>query len=566
MNTVRFILAVPYSTKRSPYPVRVDAPTETQGMDAAFWASPETPVRRLAGSALALGTVFAKAPRDNMVRAIDAPASAHDHARILAREYWGAYVALLWDDARPSFAVMVDPSGLVPVFHTRAPGHHLFASDPSLLDAVPSYPDLFNHLLRPELRHRRTCLSGVAEVPPGALAIAAGHRVDVLQLWRPERFFPDGDISTLCDAAARLRECAIQTIGAWAGTFGKVAVATSGGVDSSLVCAALAHTTTAFECISLATSDRSGDERLHALAVANHIGVGCTSRLFDPAGFDPARSASAGLARPSRRAFLNLYDDAFEEARLACGAQVVLDGNMGDNLFCYLTSAAPVIDRLRAEGFGQGVIRTLVDMCRITGVSMPVMAMAVLRRLAGRGAQDPWPPDYRLINPARAADTADPLTPWLENWSARRDGRIDHLRLIMHAQNHLNDLAGPRRRFSPLASQPLVELCLGIDTWLWTEGGINRAVARRAFASDLPEPIVQRTSKSGPDSLIRFVFAKNRLVIAERLLDGCLAQHGLLDRAALEQALRLDEFRDVMLVERILDLLEAENWVRSVSR
>lgn len=565
MSTLSFIIAVPCTTTRGTLqPLRADSPHAARSMAVGFWASSETAVRRMAGPVLALGSLFTKEGPDRPVRRVHTAEPVTDYARILLTEHWGAYVALLWYDTGRTVAVLVDPSGLAPVYYTRTSKHHLFTSDPGLLEPAPSYPDILNHLLRPELRHRRTCLHGVEELPPGSLAELRGDHVEVHQLWRPEQFFPDREVPATGDAAVRLRECAIGTMGAWAGTFGKVAVATSGGVDSTLVCAALARTTTAFECISLATGDPSGDERRHALAVANHLGVGSVSRVLDPGSFDPTRSASAGLARPARRAFLTLYDDALEEARLACGAQMVLDGNMGDNLFCYLVSAAPVADRLRAQGPGRGVARTLLDMCRITGTTIPTMALAVLRRLAGRGARDPWPPDLRLLNRDWAAGTVDPLTPWLENWTARRAGRIDHLRLIMHAQNHLNDLAAPRRRFSPLASQPLVELSLGIDTWLWAEGGINRAVARSAFATDLPDAIVRRTSKSGPDSLIRFAFAKNRAVIAERLLDGRLAQHGLLDRAALEHALGLDEFHDVVLVERILDLLEAENWVRSI--
>ena len=36
-------------------------------------------------------------------------------------------------------------------------------------------------------------------------------------------------------------------------------------------------------------------------------------------------------------------------------------------------------------------------------------------------------------------------------------------------------------RISPLFSQPLMELCLRIPTYVLTEGGWDRAVARRAF-------------------------------------------------------------------------------------
>ncbi|MGK4422636.1 asparagine synthase-related protein, partial [Klebsiella pneumoniae] len=55
---------------------------------------------------------------------------------------------------------------------------------------------------------------------------------------------------------------------------------------------------------------------------------------------------------------------------------------------------------------------------------------------------------------------------------------------------------------SPLLSQPLVETCLGVPSWLWFEGGRNRVVARRAFAGDLPADVIWRRSKGTPDSFV----------------------------------------------------------------
>ena len=60
--------------------------------------------------------------------------------------------------------------------------------------------------------------------------------------------------------------------------------------------------------------------------------------------------------------------------------------------------------------------------------------------------------------------------------------------------------------------------------------------------------------------------ARHRPVIRERLLGGLLATNNILDRSALALALDVDEVTDLVLIERLLDLLEAENWARSWSR
>lgn len=562
MNRVRFMLAVPRKMADQTSLVRVASPDQVRAQQSCFWASHQTPICELSKSVLVLGALFPRQPGASPVLP-EAPAiQPVETAQFVLAEYWGAYLALIRAAESKSLSLFVDPSGFVPVYHAVTAGHHLFTTDPDFLEAEPSYPDIFNHLMRPELRHRETCLTGIAEVPPGSLVDLSMDCVEYHQLWKPEHFFESRRISAFSDASDLLRQQAVNTIGTWARFFGKVGVAASGGVDSSLVCAALASSSTAFDCISLATADASGNERRHALSVANHLGVKYLDRVFDPELFDPSRSASTGLARPSRRAFLSLYDDALESARIACEANVVMDGNVGDNLFCYLHSAAPVADRLRTAGLGYETFRTLVDMCRITHCSMPAMIGATIGRLTGRGPSEAWPPDLRLLNDEYLSGDFHPLTPWLDDWTPDRSGHLDHLRLLMHAQNHVNGLTSARSRFSPLASQPLVELCLGIPTWLWAEGGLNRAVARAAFASDLPQAVVRRTSKSGPDSLIRFAFASKRTEIAGRLLDGLLAQNDLLDTGALESALKVDEFRDLTLVERILDILEAANWAR----
>ena len=344
--------------------------------------------------------------------------------------------------------------------------------------------------------------------------------------------------------------------------FGKVTVATSGGVDSSFICAALAGACVDFDCVTVTTLDRSGDERVYARSIADAFGARCAERLYDPNLLDPRRSSSTGLPRPARRAFLQALDSVLVDGMDELGASVVFDGNGGDNLFCFLHSSAPILDRMLAEGLNRGVFATLFDMCRITDCSLPVMTRALVRRMAQTSGYAPWPVNAALLSARKGDAHADPLTPWIDGRS-RRTGKQDHVALIMHAQNHVHGLTTGLPRFSPLLSQPLVEFCLGIPTWIWTEGGINRALARAAFKDDLPASTIVRTSKSGPDSFIRRAFAMNRALIGERLLDGTLAQHGLLDRTRISQALQVDEVADEIVIDRLLDLLEAENWCRS---
>jgi len=115
---------------------------------------------------------------------------------------------------------------------------------------------------------------------------------------------------------------------------------------------------------------------------------------------------------------------------------------------------------------------------------------------------------------------------------------------------------------NPLLSQPLVEFCLSVPSWNWIAGGENRSIARRAFESSLPEVLLKRTSKGTPNSFAFEVVDRNRKRLRDHLLDGRLAQHGLLDLAAIEEVLRPDQPMKGFSHMRLSFLAEAEAWSR----
>lgn len=506
----------------------------------------------------------------NVPEALIARANPRDTADWLIRECWGAYVALL--NGRGTNEVLPDPSGLLPCYISSDVKHIVCTSDLDMMARCDhrhpqvSWESLAAHLQRLDLRSAETCLSGVQELAPGHIQnLDDLDRADQ-SVWAPSHFMPQEGPFDFRDLSARLREVSQVAITAWSQLSSRTLVAASGGVDSSLIAAALAQSGQDFGCLTVATPDPSGDERVHVRVLAQHLGVPLFEGSYAPERIDLGIAVSAKGPRPVGKAFMQETRRVAGEAREALGADMVFDGNGGDNLFCYLHGAAPVLDRLSCEGLGRGTLATLLDMCHVTDTTIPQMVRALWRRSQRASTFAPWPADTSLlgVDLIRAGEPK-PLHNWADQVPARHPGKAEHLRLLLATQNHLHG-AGPSpafAQFSPLLSQPLMEFCLAVPTWLWCTGGINRALARAAFAQTLPASIVARISKAGPDSLMHSVFYRNRQLIRDMLMGGLMMDHGVLDRRAIEQALHSSAGVTDATLYRLLDLTEAEAWARS---
>lgn len=576
MSAFEFLAAIPNrKTPGQSWSIEcADRPDLVCGESPRFWTSNNVPMIDLGDAGRIWGILFSKSS-DNALDRLPARAPVgrgHEAlAHWLVSQCWGGYVALLADGANGTLAVMVDPSGLFPVYRFKTRTHIILASHPDLIfrasrmPAAVSWQKLRFHLYWPELRQCSTCLDGITELGPGELLPIVDDPRAGRRIWRPDDFMPGDASMSLEEAAEQLKHLAVQMVGAWANVLGPVAVAASGGVDSSFICGALKCNDVPFALITVATADPSGDERHFVHILGEYLAVETVSAIYNPSAIDPRETVSKGMARPTRKTFMAALDAALFEAGQTIGAKTIFDGNGGDNLFCFLHSAAPIVDRLRVRGITRGNLSTFLDMCRVTGCDIPTMSRAVVRRLVTPNRFPFRAADTRLLTISTGdSERPAPLYPWLGTDVAKHSGKRDHLALIMNAQHHSHGLAGNGLpRFSPLMSQPLLEFCLAIPTWLWCEGGINRALARAAFASELPREIVMRTSKSGPDSFIRRSFVEHRPAIKEMLLDGLLAQNGVIDQLAVETALGTDSSSGDSIIYRLIDLLEAESWARS---
>jgi len=140
-----------------------------------------------------------------------------------------------------------------------------------------------------------------------------------------------------------------------------------------------------------------------------------------------------------------------------------------------------------------------------------------------------------------------------------------HIAWLLQIQNHLEGYGREQQLMSlaPLMSQPIIEHCLQIPTWMWFRDGLNRVIARDAFAEMLPSEIIQRRSKGTPDSFIVEIYEANRAKIRSLLTDGWLASQKIIDLPTVLTVLDDPRPAHGTAYRRIMTFADVEAWVRA---
>lgn len=518
-----------------------------------------------------LGTMFSGTDP----RQIERP-DAHLHGEIersrgqcLIDSNWGAWFAIFTENA--GHWALRDPSAFAPAYYRAEEGVSLYFSDlKTALELAPGDHAVDLEFLRhwvtfPHLRTVRTGLEGTTELLPGTRRTVIDERECLTAAWDPWTFASaDRQIADFGCAAERLRHEALRVIPALGRGRGQLLLELSGGLDSSIIAAALKAGDLPFMTVNFVTRTAEGDERRYARAVAEttsvqHFEIAEKDAILD-LGLPDRRRLRPGLSP----VMVPLHRQFADHGQLV-GAETYLTGAGGDNVFCFLTTASPVLDAWRALGPRAALGTTLSDVSEMCGCTAWTTARFALRK-AARGLRQPqlWRRDMDFLMPRAAPETPEPH-PWLEQFRSGSAGKREHVTALLRIQ-HVID---PETRMSdlpfihPLIAQPLVELCLRIPTWLWVRGGRNRAVARQAFRGLLPEEVLARRGKGGLEGLCMRAYQRHKSDISDLLLGGLLREAGLLDPDPLESYLELAGPPPDARYFRIFELVAAELWLRS---
>lgn len=455
-----------------------------------------------------------------------------------------------------------------PLYWARHKGGLLLASHLQLLDGFGlatqiDWGFVAHGLAYRNLRTERTGLVGVSELLPGSRLLWDGASARVEQTWSPWPFVADRDPLPLAELAPVLQHTLQAAVAAWVGARPDIMIELSGGLDSSIVAASLSAAGANCAAITFATPDADGDERYYARAVAERCAIELIEAEHDDRTVDLVRPPAHLHFRPGAYAVLGGIDQAFDDA-VGDREVSVFGGIGGDNVFAFDSTVAPILDAASHFGLGRRMFRTMRDVARASNASLWDAARLSWRAWR-KGPRRRWERDTTFL-----AGDAVPATPFVHPWDAGAETVSQAKRNHVEAIRRILDfLDRPERWFdrdvvSPLLSQPVVELCLRIPSWTWVAGGRDRAVARAAFAPHLPPEIVWRRGKGRIESLCVAAFLAQRPALRDLILGGRLAEQGLLDYTAIEAYFARDNLDGNFDYFRLLEIADAERWVRSI--
>lgn len=529
---------------------------------------PRAPKTLIVGPWILIGDVF---DRENVRLPADGPDDPYGYERKLMARLWGRFVGLRPGSADRADALLRDPSGALECIVWEQDGMTFVASAiPAWLidNRRPAWRIDFGKvdeaLRDPLLISGHLLLDGPIGILPGTVQPLPLTQAAVT-VWQPSEF---ADLSlqkppTPEEAAGRLRRAIDESVRGLGGKSDTVACEISGGLDSSIVAASLATGRAGPVRIWLnAFGDtKEADERLFVEALARTLDIQPTMVPHAKGHLTEAllEQISTG-PRPGLNA-LDIHHDLDWARRLTeAGADTVLTGKGGDSIL--LQSATPDVftDAWLARGWPALLDPDTRRLARTTERSIwSLWGMA--RRYPVR-ALDTAPRSHALLAPPRRSIRV--RHPWLAEIARFGPSKAFQLAGVVdsvsrHGATALTQTIDVRH---PLCAQPVIEACLALPAHLLTLGGRDRGLARQAFRDRLPAMIIERRSKGDMTRIYGRMIFDNLNVLRPWLLEGRLADEGILDRLATDVALTREGLMWRGHYAEIMAAVAFEGWVR----
>lgn len=478
----------------------------------------------------------------------------------------GDYAFALWDTKARRMLLARDPLGQRPLHYHLGDGFLAFASMPKGLHALPDIPyapneDFVAEFLTVMLEDSvQTFFRGIQRLPPGHFAIIRGPKFELRRHWTPRRAviklkrheeYAEG-LRAYLDRAVQDRLRGAQDVGAYL----------SGGLDSSAVAATAARLLgkSGRKVFAFTAVPRRGykapdpknrfiDEGAHAAETATlysnmeHVIIPTEGR----SSLDDLDRSLYLFDQPAHNLCNMGWANSILDAAKSRKLKVILGGDAGNYGISY--NGLELLPELLRGGHYHKLLRESRALTRYGGMRWrgvmantfgpwcPPKLWTWVHRLVRGSALDVK--EFSLIHPsvlaamniarrAKAQDVDLVGRPSKDGFDMRRS-------VLMRRDPGVYNkgvLAGWRLDDrDPTADVRLLEFCLGVPTDQFLRNGVQRSLARRAFADRLPRRVLDERRKGlqAADWHEHLTSVRDRVAEEFRRLDSCPVAAKLMD-------------------------------------
>jgi asparagine synthase (glutamine-hydrolysing) len=426
------------------------------------------------------------------------------------------------------------------------------------------------YLMHTPLECRETALRTISQLLGGERLDIIDETTNSTMLWKPD-LIAANVIEDRHSATSLLFRSVTSCVRSWASSHETLLVRLSGGLDSSIVASCLAHGfgSPNVICVNYHWPGSESDERYYARQVAEYAKRQIIERQRDAAISIERIFAVERTPKPSNYLSYLEYGPTEAELTQETGATAVFTGDGGDQLFYQMTAVWPGADYLYAHGLRGEPARAVLDAARLGRRSFwNALGPAVLNGLL-RMPIDTRPDSagfLTLLEPHlfRRERSKRFLHPAQSQSFGLPPGKFQQICYLLFPTDYYDPFghADGAEHIYPLLSQPIIEACLRIPTFVLAHGGRGRALAREAFSPLLPPQVANRRSKGSVDEPRKLMMLRNFEMLRAELPEGLLVSKGILNRGKLHEALAATPTKVSTSSAELFHYLSAEAWAR----
>lgn len=522
-------------------------------------------------SGMAYGKIFNK--KDYK---IVAQLPAHIDAKELLKNYWGRFIAALWNDQTKTVALVRDPLGLSTLFYAVLPnGSVIFSTDMAMLyDVLEHKPEInwkhFTEFLSDTNQALpSTPFIGITELLPGVCCTVSPAGMQCELIWQPDpqsSHFVHESNDVIVEG---LHEELIAASRAWLQGAKGITIELSGGVDSSgllLLYKKLAGNDIPIIAVHHTdTKSKSAQEIKYARAMAEECDV--PLHIIDytdmtmisnlPAHWRPSRPSGFLAFYESSKKLLN-YSEKF-------GCDTIISGQGGDHVFCSQQSEESLADYWLEKGL-RGITDPLKEMSEKHRTSYWSIAKTSIRALSN------YYQGKSIVQQAYDPFSGKPIIEATDHTSYYLDELLKNYYPGTSIQiKSISDaiVYGDReQRFPdtvvtlPLLSQPLVEYAFKIPAYRTLQNGYNRYFYRKAISKLTHSDIIWRSLKSDFSNTYLQTLRKDILAIESIIYNGRLLKEGIISQEWVENELQQIKHGVCGNIVTFIRVISCELWLK----